>query len=157
MKRTRTVYNITAATNTNLKPVTKKVYTAPVPISMTPSVNSNNEGGNIANMKIEELEKYIKDNFTIIKPESTSGPELGLRISINPGQFKRFDGKVFDRVYLSEANLWYPDGDEYVMSALGLRNRNSSYNSRKSRKSRRTHMKRKARKSSKSSKSSKSL
>ncbi len=155
------MYNITAATNANLKPVTKKAYTAPapLPISMTPSMNSNNEGSNIASVKIESLEKYIKDNFTIIKPEynSNASPTLGLRISINPGKFKRFDGKLFDRVYSSEANLWYPDGDDYIMSELGIRNMNTRSKSRKTRKSHRSHKTRKTRRSHMSHRSRKSL
>jgi hypothetical protein len=110
----------------------------------TPSANSNNEG-NIAIAKIEEIEKYIKDNFTVVKPETNAG--AGLRISINPGEFKDKDGNLFDRVYSSEANLWYPDGDEYVMRELGIEfKRRKISNNRRGRKSRKTRRARKARK-----------
>jgi hypothetical protein len=97
--------------------------------SYTPSVNSNDEEGNIALVKIGELEKYIKDNYEVIKPVSNSGS--GLRISAKPGQFKNKYGELFDRVYSSYANLWYPDGDSYVMNELGI---STSHSPRKSRK-----------------------
>jgi hypothetical protein len=114
MKRTRPLPNLTAATNANLQPAKRA---APKPISMTPSVESNNEESNIATQKIEELEQYIRDNYTVVKKPSTEGPSL--RISTDPGKFIRIsDSKEFDRVYSSYANLYYPDGDEYVMIVL---------------------------------------
>jgi hypothetical protein len=88
----------------------------------TPSGNSNDEEareGNIALIKIGELEKYIKDNYDVKIPESKVGP--GLRISAKSGQFQnKITGELFDRAYSSYANLYYPDGDEYVMNELGI-------------------------------------
>jgi hypothetical protein len=59
MKRTRPLPNLTAATNANLQPA-KRAAPKPKPISMTPSVESNNEESNIATQKIEELEHSIE-------------------------------------------------------------------------------------------------
>ena len=89
----------------------------------TPTVNSNDEEakeGNIALIKIDNLERYIHDNFEVIVQKANEGP--GLRISAKPSQFKRKDdGEIFNRKYSYEANLYYPDGDDYIMSELGIR------------------------------------
>lgn len=141
--------NLTAATNANLQPAKRA---APKPISMTPSVNSNDEEGNIAIQKIEKLVQYIRDNYTVVTKPSTEGTSL--RISTDPGKFIRIsDSKEFVRKYLPDANLYYPVGDEYVMRELGVSNNvsNDSNNSnsrkaRRGRKSRKTRRARKARK-----------
>jgi hypothetical protein len=143
MKRTRAVMNLTSAKNENVQPAKRPATKS---VSMTPSVNSNSEEdyqGNIAIQKIEELEQYIRDNYTVVKKPSVEGPSL--RISTDPGKFIRIsDSKEFDRVYSSYADLYYPDGDEYVMRELGIPI-NASNNS-KSRKSRKGRKGRKSRK-----------
>jgi len=154
MKRTRPLPNLTAATNANLQPAKRA---APKPVSMTPSVDSNDEGGNIAIQKIEELEQYIKDNYTVVKKPPIEGPSL--RISTDPGKFIRIsDSREFNRVYSSDANLYYPDGDRYIMNELGIPdNASNNSKSRKARKTRKSRKGLKGRKSSKSSKSRKGL
>ena len=73
------------------------------------------------------IERYIKDNYTIIIQENKPTNGNVLKISIKPRKYKRIsDGKIFNRVYSSEANLWYPDGDNYVMDILGVKNDNNT-------------------------------
>lgn len=144
MKRTRPLNNLPSAKNEILQPVKKAAIK---PVSMTPSVNSNDEEdhqGNIAIQKIEELEQYIRDNYTVVKKPSVEGATL--RISTDPGKFIRIsDSKEFDRLYSSDANLYYPYGDEYVMRELGIQNNASNSKSRKSRKGRKGRKSRKSR------------
>lgn len=154
MKRDRNITN-------NTPPPSAKKVAAPPPaavVSFTPSINSNNEGDNVGLAMIEALERYIKDNYkTLVPPNNTQG--MGLTISAKPRKYERIsDGKLFDRVYSSEANLWYPDGDAYVMNTLGItRNNfnNNTPNGRKSRKARKGGKGRKARKARKARKTRK--
>ena len=125
MKRSRALVNLTNATNKNLKPppIKRKNFIQP----LTPSENTNNEGNNSAMNIIAALEKYIKDNYTIVTQENKPMNGTALRISIKPRKYKRIiDGKIFDRVYSSEANLWYPYGDVYIMDTLGAKEYNNT-------------------------------
>ena len=125
MKRSRALINLTNATNQNLIP--PNVKGTVLQHSLTPSANSNNEGDNSVIDTIEGLERYIKDNYTIGTQENKPTNGNVLKISIKPRKYKRIsDGKIFNRVYSSEANLWYPDGDDYVMGMLGVKNYNNT-------------------------------
>jgi hypothetical protein len=125
MKRSRALINLTNATNQNL--IAPPVKGTVLQHSFTPSENSNNEGDNSVIDTIEGLERYIKDNYTIIIQENKPTNGNALKISIKPRKYKRIsDGKIFNRVYSSEANLWYPDGDNYVMDILGVKNDNNT-------------------------------
>lgn len=125
MKRSRALINLTNATNQNLIP--PNVKGTVLQHSLTPSANSNNEGDNSVIDTIEALERYIKDNYTIVTQENKPTNGNVLKISIKPRKYKRIsDGKIFNRVYSSEANLWYPDGDDYVMGMLGVKNYNNT-------------------------------
>ena len=125
MKRSRALINLTNATNQNLIP--PNVKGTVLQHSFTPSASSNNEGDNSVIDTIEGLERYIKDNYTIVTQENKPTNGNVLKISIKPRKYKRIsDGKIFNRVYSSEANLWYPDGDDYVMGMLGVKNYNNT-------------------------------